>query len=111
MEQQEQDATPAGTPAAKPRRRSSKTGVVLSDKMQKTVVVAVQRLVRHPLYHKTMRRTSTFMAHDEQGAKPGDTVRIEESRPLSRRKRWVVAEILTRAVVVEAPTETASRPE
>ena len=71
--------------------------MVVSAKMQKTVVVAVERLVRHGLYRKTIKRTSTFMAHDEQGAKPGDRVRIVESRPLSRRKRWRVAAILERA--------------
>ena len=89
-EQQEQDKAPR-------RRHSSQTGVVVSAKMQKTVVVAVERLVRHGLYRKTIKRTSTFMAHDEQGAKAGDRVRIVESRPLSRSKRWRVAEILERA--------------
>jgi small subunit ribosomal protein S17 len=80
-------------------RRSEKTGVVVSAKMQKTVVVAVERLVRHPLYQKTLRRTSTFMAHDELGAKQGDTVRIIESRPLSRHKRWRVRQIVKRATL------------
>jgi small subunit ribosomal protein S17 len=80
-------------------RRSEKTGVVVSAKMQKTVVVAVERLVRHPLYQKTLRRTSTFMAHDELGAQKGDTVRIIESRPLSRHKRWRVRQIVKRATL------------
>jgi len=88
MEQQDKSAA---------RRRSERVGVVVSAKMQKTVVVAVERLVRHGLYRKTIKRTSTFMAHDEQGAKAGDRVRIVESRPLSRSKRWRVAEILERA--------------
>jgi small subunit ribosomal protein S17 len=96
---------------AKPRgHRNSQVGVVVSAKMQKTVVVAVERLVRHGLYRKTMRRTSTFMAHDEKGAKKGDTVRIVETRPLSRHKRWRVAEIVTRALVTDAdnlPAATA----
>jgi small subunit ribosomal protein S17 len=78
-------------------RRNEKVGVVVSAKMQKTVVVAVERLVRHDLYRKTMKRTSTFMAHDETGARRGDRVRIEESRPLSKNKRWRVVELLARA--------------
>jgi small subunit ribosomal protein S17 len=72
-------------------------GVVVSDKMQKTVVVAVERQVRHPLYGKAQRRTSKFLAHDERNeAKVGDRVAIVASRPLSRRKRWVVTRILER---------------
>jgi len=78
-------------------RRNEQVGVVVKAKMQKTVVVAVERLVRHDLYRKTIRRTSTFMAHDEKGAREGDRVRIVETRPLSRHKRWRVAEILTRS--------------
>jgi len=89
-------------PKAPARRRTEKVGVVLSSKMQKTVVVAVERLVRHDVYRKTIRRTSTFMAHDEKGAKKGDTVRIVETRPLSKRKRWQVEEILARAAVTDA---------
>ena len=89
-----------GTPRA--RRRNVLTGVVVSAKMQKTVVVAVERLVRHELYRKTMKRTSTFMAHDELGAKAGDRVRIVEARPLSARKRWRVTEILERATAETA---------
>jgi small subunit ribosomal protein S17 len=88
---------PAGGTSA-PRRRQEKLGVVVSDKMDKTVVVEVQRLVMDPLYHKYLRRRSRFMAHDEKDeCKMGDRVRIEESRPLSRRKRWVVREIVERA--------------
>jgi small subunit ribosomal protein S17 len=68
-------------------------------------VVAVERLVRHSFYKKTVRRTSTFMAHDELGAKAGDRVRIVETRPLSRLKRWRVAEILDRATAEAAATE------
>jgi len=85
-------------------RRNEEVGVVVSDAMQKTVVVAVERLVRHPLYRKTVRRTARFMAHDETGARRGDTVRIVETRPLSRRKRWRVQEIVTRAVATPEPT-------
>jgi small subunit ribosomal protein S17 len=82
-------------------RRNEQVGVVVSAKMQKSVVVAVVRLVQHAVYHKTIRRTSTFMAHDEKGAHQGDTVRIVEARPLSKRKRWRVEEILTRATAVD----------
>jgi small subunit ribosomal protein S17 len=78
-------------------RRQERVGVVTTAKMQKTVVVAVERLVRHGFYRKIIRRTSTFMAHDELGARAGDRVRIVETRPLSRLKRWRVAEILERA--------------
>ena len=81
-----------------PGRRNEQVGVVVSAKMQKSVVVAVVRLVQHAVYHKTIRRTSTFMAHDEKGAQKGDTVRIVETRPLSRNKRWRVEEILTRGL-------------
>jgi small subunit ribosomal protein S17 len=74
------------------------TGVVVSDKMEKTVTVAVERQVRHDLYGKTQRRTSKFLAHDEdQGAKVGDRVAIVEARPMSRRKRWVVTRIVEKA--------------
>jgi small subunit ribosomal protein S17 len=77
------------------------TGTVVSDKMQKTVVVAVERQVRHGVYGKIQRRTSTFVAHDENDdAKVGDTVDIAESRPLSRRKRWVVMRIVAKAAQV-----------
>lgn len=80
------------------RKRNTKVGHVTSNAMQKSVVVAVDRLVEHPLYGKTVRRTSTFMAHDENNdCKVGDKVVIEETRPLSKRKRWVVKEILERA--------------
>ena len=73
-------------------------GSVVSDKMQKTVVVAVERQVRHGVYGKIQRRTSTFVAHNENDdAKMGDTVDIAESRPLSRRKRWVVTRVVERA--------------
>ena len=74
------------------------TGVVISDKMQKSVVVAVERQVRDPLYGKTQRRTSKFLAHNEANdAKVGDRVAIIESRPMSRRKRWVVTRVVEKA--------------
>ena len=78
--------------------KSQLTGTVVSDKMDKTVVVAVERQVRHEVYGKTQRKTSKFVAHDEKNeAKAGDTVSIAESRPLSRRKRWVVTGIVAKA--------------
>jgi small subunit ribosomal protein S17 len=81
--------------------RVQKTGKVVSDKMDKTVVVAVNYVRRHPLYHKRITRTSKFLAHDETNqARPGDIVRIEETRPMSRRKRWIVREIVERAVQI-----------
>jgi small subunit ribosomal protein S17 len=89
-------------------RRQERVGVVTTAKMQKTVVVAVERLVRHAFYKKTIRRTSTFMAHDELGAKAGDRVRIAESRPLSRNKRWRVTAILERATAETPPAAAAS---
>ena len=78
--------------------RNEQVGTVVKAKMAKTVVVAVERLVQHAVYRKTIKRTSTFMAHDEKGAKQGDRVRIVETRPLSRNKRWRVEEILTRGL-------------
>ena len=81
--------------------KSEKTGVVISNKMQKSIVVAVQWQVRHGLYGKTERRTSTFMVHDEENvAKIGDTVEIVETRPLSRRKRWALKRVVRQAAVV-----------
>ena len=76
------------------KRQNEQVGVVVSAKATKTVIVAVERRVRHPVYGKTIRRTSKFMVHDEHGAKQGDTVRIVETRPLSKRKRWRVEEIV-----------------
>lgn len=81
--------------------RTMKVGRVVSDKMDKTVVVAVDYVRRHPLYHKRITRTSKFHAHDENNqVKVGDTVRIEETRPISKQKRWVVREIVERAVQI-----------
>ena len=79
------------------RGRNRKVGVVVSDRMEKTVVVAVERFVRHDVYRKRIKRTSKFMAHDELGATVGDKVRIVETRPLSARKRWRVIEIVQKA--------------
>ena len=94
------DAQPGkatGTEAGKRGNRAQKVGIVASDKMQKTVVVRVDRLVKHPKYRRYVRRTSKFMAHDETGATVGDKVRIVETRPLSAHKRWRVVEIVQKA--------------
>jgi small subunit ribosomal protein S17 len=79
------------------RRRQEKVGLVTSDKMEKTVVVRVERQVRHPKYKRYIRKRSKFMAHNEMDAHTGDTVRIIETRPMSARKRWRVVEILQKA--------------
>jgi small subunit ribosomal protein S17 len=79
-------------------KRKTKVGRVVSDKMEKTIVVSVERLTRHPLYKRVVRQTTKFAAHDELNvARVGDTVLIEESRPLSRTKRWRLVEVLSRA--------------
>lgn len=79
-------------------RRMEKIGIVTSDRMQKTVVVRVDRLVRHPVYKRYVRRRARFMAHNEiEGVSIGDQVRIQETRPLSAHKRWRVVEVLRKA--------------
>ena len=79
-------------------KRKTKVGRVVSDKMDKTIVVSVERLARHPLYKRVIRQTTRFKAHDEDNtARVGDTVSIEESRPLSRTKRWQLLSIVARA--------------
>lgn len=79
-------------------RRKTRVGRVVSDSMAKTVIVAVERRMAHPLYGKRVTRTSKYYAHDEEGkAHTGDTVRIMETRPLSKLKRWRVVEILEQA--------------
>jgi small subunit ribosomal protein S17 len=90
-------ATSAAKKTATRAHRSQKVGAVVSDKMQKTVVVRVDRLVRHTKYRRYVRRTSKFMAHDDLGATIGDKVRIVETRPMSARKRWRVIEIVQKA--------------
>jgi small subunit ribosomal protein S17 len=78
--------------------RKTRTGIVVSDKMQKTVVVAIERRVPHPIYGKMITRTKRLKVHDEENsAKTGDTVRIVETRPLSKDKRWRLVEIVDRA--------------
>jgi small subunit ribosomal protein S17 len=78
--------------------RKVRVGTVISDKMDKTVVVAVERLMAHPRYSRRVKRTKTFKAHNEENqAKAGDKVRVMETRPLSKEKRWRVVEIVERA--------------
>lgn len=87
-------------------KRRTKVGHVVSDKMDKTVVVSVERLRRHPMYKRVIRLSTKFKAHDEENsARVGDTVRIVESRPLSREKRWTVVEIVARGSVEEVIVE------
>ena len=91
-------AMPAAEVAAAPRRVQVKVGKVVSNKMQKTVIVTVENTTTHRLYHRYMKRTSKFAAHDaENRCAVGDLVEIVASRPLSRSKRWRVREILKRA--------------
>jgi small subunit ribosomal protein S17 len=93
MATKEQNAS-AETAASK----RTKIGVIVSNKMQKTVVVAVENLVKHAMYQKYIKRTSKFLAHaDQAGLSVGDRVVIEETRPLSKRKRWNVREVLEKA--------------
>jgi small subunit ribosomal protein S17 len=87
-------------------KRKTKVGRVVSDKMDKTIVVSVERLARHPLYKRVIRLTTKFKAHDEANdARIGDTVLIEESRPLSATKRWRLIEVVQRAGEHGAPGE------
>jgi small subunit ribosomal protein S17 len=88
------------------KKRKTRIGKVIGDKMDKTVIVAVDTIRKHPLYKKTIRRTNKYYAHDEKKqCKVGDKVRIEETRPLSRLKRWRVVEVLVRTEVAEIKPE------
>ena len=88
------------------KKRKTRFGRVVSDRMDKTVVVAVETPKRHPLYKKTLKRTIKYKAHDENNeCRPGDKVRIVETRPFSRHKQWRVAEIVTKGKVVEVKPE------
>ncbi len=92
-------------------RRASKVGIVVSDKADKTVVVRVDRIVRHTMYKRYVRKAATFMAHDEDNqAKVGDTVEIVESRPLSARKRWRMRRIVKRGQGSAGATTEAEGP-
>ena len=84
------------------KQMREKVGVVVSCKMEKTIVVRVDRRTRHPLYGKVVNLSKKYYAHDEKDeAKTGDTVRIEESRPMSRLKRWKLTEVISRGEVIE----------
>jgi small subunit ribosomal protein S17 len=90
-------------------KRKTKVGRVVSDKMDKTIVVSVERLARHPLYKRVIRLTTKFKAHDEQNdAHTGDTVLIEESRPLSATKRWRLVQVVQRAGEHGSPADVVS---
>ena len=90
--------TSEATKTAPARRRLSKVGVVTAARMQKTIVVKVTRMVQHTQYRRVVRVSKKFYAHDEQGvARQGDTVRIVETRPMSKLKRWRLAEVVSRA--------------
>jgi small subunit ribosomal protein S17 len=91
------------------RRRQEKIGVVTSNKMQKTVVVTVDRQIIHPLYKRVVRKSHKFLAHDEKGeCRVGDWVRIQETRPLSAKKRWRVTQVMSRATAEASVPETGS---
>ena len=99
----------APTAPGGPARRQQKVGRVVSNKMQKTIVVAVESLKKHRIYKKTYKVTRKFKAHDEtNAANMGDIVRIEETRPLSKEKRWKLVEILTASAQTPAVADIAS---
>jgi small subunit ribosomal protein S17 len=106
---------PSAGATAPARRRSRKTGTVVSNKMEKTVVVEVSRLVKHERYGRYMRRSERFLADDRVlKAQPGDTVEIEETRPLSAKKRWRVVAVVTKghgevADTAEVPGSAAKK--
>jgi small subunit ribosomal protein S17 len=89
--------SPTAPKAGAVHKRAEKIGIVASDKMTNTVTVRVDRLVKHPVYRKYVKKRKKFMAHDDLGSKIGDKVKIVETRPLSARKRWRVVEILKKA--------------
>lgn len=91
------DKSADSTGDKKVHKRAERVGIVASDKMTKTVTVRVDRVVKHPVYRKYIKKRKKFMAHDEMGAKIGDKVRIVETRPLSAKKRWRVVEIIQKA--------------
>lgn len=84
--------------AVKRNLRKQRTGIVTSNKMDKSITVSIERKVKHPIYGKTVKKSKKFLAHDEENTSNiGDTVRIIETRPLSKRKRWRLVEIIERA--------------
>jgi small subunit ribosomal protein S17 len=110
MTQQESPVTTAEESAAPKSRRIQKVGRVVSNKMDKTIVVAVESLKKHRIYKRTYKQTKKFHAHDEENTcQMGDTVRIEESRPLSRTKRWRLVEIVKRGSGITPVNEVLSQ--
>jgi small subunit ribosomal protein S17 len=98
MNERVSELTNGRRPLSPRRMRKTRVGTVVSDKMQKTVIVSIERRVPHPVYGKMITRTKRIKAHDEENAsKSGDTVRVMETRPISKDKRWRVVEILERA--------------
>ena len=92
------DTTQAAARQVSRSARKERIGIVIGDRMDKTILVAVQRQIKHPIYGKFIKKTTKLMAHDERNdAKQGDSVRIMETRPLSKHKRWRLAEVLERA--------------
>jgi len=101
--------TENNTPVTRERRRATKVGVVTSDKMNKSVTVRVDRIVKHDRYKRFLRRSAKFMAHDEGNVcRIGDTVEIAESRPLSLRKRWRVTRVVRQAVGIDRGDSAAA---
>ncbi|MDP2912406.1 MAG: 30S ribosomal protein S17 [Candidatus Omnitrophota bacterium] len=93
-------------PSTERPKRKTRIGIVISDKMDKTITVSVDRVTHHPVYNKLMRKATKFKAHDEEGkAKEGDTVRIQETRPISKTKRWRLVEVVKKG---SGPNETIS---
>jgi len=102
--------TKSSMPETTKRRRARKVGVVTSDRMDKSVVVRVDRIVKHDLYERYVKRTAQFMVHDEANeCQVGDTVEIVESRPLSARKRWRVSRIVRQATGVARPASSGGK--
>ncbi len=100
--------TPTATPAAAAPRRTEKVGLVVSTKMEKTIVVEIEMRKAHPKYKRVLKSNKKFYAHDEQNsARLGDMVRIRETRPLSKLKRWNLEEIVRRSALAQA--EEAAR--
>ena len=92
--------------------RKERIGVVVSDKMDKTITVQVDRVTRHPVYNRSVRKSTKFKAHDEQNvAKTGDVVRIQETRPLSKTKRWRLVEVMKKASVAGQAVQTEAQTE
>ena len=98
METTDEQTTDEPEPTAERNARKERIGVVTSDKMDKTITVSVRRQMKHPMYGKYLERSSKHMAHDEdEDAREGDTVRIMETRPISKNKRWRLVEVIERA--------------